>query len=248
LSASSGVQSLERAFDLLEELADAGGILTLSELAARSGLPLPTIHRLLRTLVRQGYVRRTPDRRYALGPRLIRLGESAGRLLGGQAGPFLTELTAATGETANLAVLESGAVVYVGQVPSPHAVRMFTEVGRRVEPHCTAVGKVLLAQLPRAEAARVLGPGPLTRHTDHTITDPAALLAQLDVVRERGYAVDDQEQELGVRCLAVVVPGAPAPTALSVSGPDSRVRALPENVVVATAHAVAARLGAVLGG
>lgn len=223
---SGGVQSVERAFQLLEVLADSGGVSTLSDLATGSGLPMPTIHRLIRTLVQQGYVRQDTARRYTLGPRLIRLGETAGRLLGSWARPYLAELMEATGETANLAVLQAGEVVYVGQVPSRHSMRMFTEVGRRVQPHCTAVGKVLLAQLPRPEAAAVLGPGPLTAHTVHTVVRPEQLLAQFDDVKGAGYAVDDQEQEIGVRCIAVVVPGAPTPTALSVSGPEARIRLL----------------------
>lgn len=244
--ASGGVQSLERAFDLLEVLADAGGVLGLSDLAARSGLPLPTIHRLVRTLVPLGYLRQDASRRYTLGPRLIRLGETAGRLLGSWARPYLAELMESTGETANLAVLESGEVVYVGQVPSRHSMRMFTEVGRRVQPHCTAVGKALLAQLPEDQAARALGTGPLTAHTAHTVTEPAELLRQFARIRDQGYAVDDQEQELGVRCIAVVVPGAPTATALSVSGPEARIRAVDEKDLVATAQEIAARLGQAL--
>ena len=244
----AGVQSLERAFDLLELLADAGGVLTLSELAARSGLPMPTIHRLVRTLVAMGYLRQDASRRYTLGPRLIRLGETAGRLLGSWARPYLAELMEATGETANLAVLEAGEVVYVGQVPSRHSMRMFTEVGRRVQPHCTAVGKVLLAQLPGEHAARVLGTGPLASHTEHTVTDPATLLAQFPRIRSRGYAIDDQEQELGVRCVAVVVPGAPTATALSVSGPEGRIRAMEESWMTSRMQEIAARLGRRLGG
>ncbi len=224
--AGGGVQSVERAFQLLEALAEAGGVSTLSDLATASGLPMPTIHRLVRTLVQQGYVRQDTARRYTLGPRLIRLGETAGRLLGSWARPFLAELMEATGETANLAVLEAGEVVYVGQVPSRHSMRMFTEVGRRVQPHCTAVGKVLLAQLPPVEALATLGNGPLPAHTVHTVTSPGELLPQFETAREVGYAVDDQEQEIGVRCIAVVVPGAPTPTALSISGPEARLRAL----------------------
>lgn len=246
--ATGGVQSLERAFDLLEVLADAGGVLGLSDLAARSGLPMPTIHRLVQTLVRLGYLRQDASRRYTLGPRLIRLGETAGRLLGSWARPYLAELMESTGETANLAVLESGEVVYVGQVPSRHSMRMFTEVGRRVQPHCTAVGKALLAQLPEDQAARALGSGPLTAHTSYTITEPDELMRQFAAIRERGYAVDDQEQELGVRCIAVVVPGAPTATALSVSGPEGRIRAIDEKELVATAQEIAGRLGAALGG
>lgn len=166
------MQSVERAFQLLEALADSGGIATLSELSTTSGLPMPTIHRLIRTLVQQGYVRQDTARRYTLGPRLIRLGETSGRLLGSWARPYLAELMEATGETANLAVLEGGEVVYVGQVQSRRSMRMFTEVGRRVQPHCTGVGKALLAQLPEEETRALLGPQPLQSHTPYTVTDP----------------------------------------------------------------------------
>ncbi|GAA1236916.1 allantoin degradation transcriptional regulator AllR [Kitasatospora nipponensis] len=244
------MQSVERAFQLLEALADSGGIATLSELSTTSGLPMPTIHRLVRTLAQQGYVRQDTARRYTLGPRLIRLGETAGRLLGSWARPYLAELMEATGETANLAVLEGGEVVYVGQVQSRRSMRMFTEVGRRVQPHCTGVGKALLAQLPEDEARAVLGPHQLPAHTEFTLTDPDELLAQLAAARAAGYVVDDQEQEIGVRCIAVAVPGAPTPTALSVSGPEARIRALEEqtgdSALVPVMREIAERLGAVL--
>src|ERR1700728_629438 len=154
--ASGGVQSIERAFDLLEMLADAGGAVGLSELAATSGLPLPTVHRLMRTLVNRGYVRQEASRRYTLGSRLIRLGEVSSRMLGSWLRPFLAQLVRQTGETANLAMLDGDEVVYIAQVPSPHSMRMFTEPGRRVRPHCTAVGKALLAQLPAGQARRLL--------------------------------------------------------------------------------------------
>jgi len=220
-----GVQSLDRAFALLEHLADGVGPdgVALSDLAARSGLPLPTIHRLVRTLVASGHVRQLPSRRYALGPRLIRLGEAASRMLGEWARPQLTALVAATGESANLAMLDGDAVVYVAQVPSQHTMRMFTEVGRRVPAHCTGVGKALLATLPTSEVRALIARTGLPAATPHTITDPAMLLRELDRIRARGYAVDDAEQELGVRCVAVAVPGAPSATALSVSGPAARV-------------------------
>ncbi|MCW2698410.1 MAG: Transcriptional regulator, IclR family [Modestobacter sp.] len=136
-STSDGVQSLERAFLLLELMAEDGGEVALSRLAVDSGLPLSTIHRLVRTLVARGYVRQLPSRRYVLGPRLIHLGESSSRTLGTWARPHLTALVDAFGETANLAMLDGDRVVYVAQVPSRHSMRMFTEVGRRVHLHCT---------------------------------------------------------------------------------------------------------------
>ena len=220
--ANGGVQSIERAFDLLEMLADAGGALGLSELATTSGLPLPTVHRLMRTLVNRGYVRQEASRRYTLGSRLIRLGEISSRMLGTSLRPFLAQLVRLTGETANLAMLEGDEVVYLAQVPSPHQMRMFTEPGRRVRTHATAVGKALLAQLPPAEARALLGPGEMPAFTPTTITDPELLLAHLEVIRQQGYAIDEGEQEIGVRCFAVAVPDAPAALAVSASGPAAR--------------------------
>jgi IclR family acetate operon transcriptional repressor len=221
-TASGGVQSVERAFDLLEMLADAGGALGLSELATASGLPLPTVHRLMRTLVNRGYVRQETSRRYTLGSRLIRLGETSSRLLGTWLRPFLAQLVRLTGETANLAMLDGDEVVYIAQVPSLHQMRMFTEPGRRVRTHCTAVGKALLAQLPPGEARALLEGGGMPAATPATITDPDLLLAHLEVIRKQGYAVDEGEQEIGVRCFAVAVPDAPAPLAISASGPQAR--------------------------
>jgi IclR family acetate operon transcriptional repressor len=217
------VQSLARAFDLLEHLADAGGSATLSQLAETSGLPLPTIHRLMRSLVGTGYVRQDPSRRYALGPRLIRLGESASQMLGSWAMPYLADLVEQIGETANGAILEGDSVVYVAQVPSPHSMRMFTEVGRRVAVHSTGVGKALLSTLPDDQVRHLLERTGMPAQTSRTITDPEELLVALEHARRLGYTVDDGEQEEGVRCVAVPVVGTPVRAAISVSGPDSRV-------------------------
>jgi len=221
----SGVQSLDRALRLLEHLADAGGSLRLAELESATGLPLPTIHRLLKALAHNGFVRQEPSRRYALGPRLIRLGETAGRALGTWAGPRLAELVGEIGETANMAVLEADSVIYVAQVPSAHSMRMFTEVGRRVSAHSTGVGKALLSQLPDDQVRELLRRTGMRAMTPRTHTDPVAFLAELAEVREQGWAVDDAEQEAGVRCVAVPVPGAPTRSALSVSGPSGRITA-----------------------
>lgn len=217
------VQSLDRAFALLEAVADAGGSARLTELATTTGLPLPTIHRIVRSLVSGGYLRQEPSRRYALGPRLIHLGDRAGRMLGVWATPHLGELVAAFGETANMAMLEGDQAVYVAQVPSAHSMRMFTEVGRRVSAHSTGVGKALLAQLGDSEVVTLLRRTGMPARTGCTLTSPDALLAELTWIRERGWAMDDEEHESGVRCLAVPVPDAPTLVAISVSGPTARV-------------------------
>ena len=219
----TGVQSVDRAIDLLEIMTDLGGDAALSELAAAAGLPLPTIHRLMRTLVGRGYARQLPNRRYTLGPRLIRLGESAGRQLGASARPHLERLARELGESANLAMIDRDMVVYVAQASSSYSMRMFTEVGRRVYTHCTGVGKMVLAELPDQTIRDIVGRVGMPPATDLSITDVEDLLKEIGTIREQGYAVDDGEQEIGVRCFAVPVKGAPTPTALSVSGPAARV-------------------------
>ena len=221
--AADGVQSVNRALDLLEVVAARGGQLAIGEIAAATRLPLPTIHRLLRTLTTRGYVRQLPDRRYALGFRLVPLGGTASAMLGAGTERVLAGLVDALGETANLAILSGTHAQYVAQAPSRHTMRMFTEVGRQVELHCTGVGKVLLAQLPEDRVQEVVRRVGLPRYTAHTHTTETALLADLHAIRERGYAIDEQEQEDGVRCVAVSLrPETMSAMAVSVSGPVTR--------------------------
>lgn len=218
-----GVQSLDRAFLILEAIADAGGVATLSQLAPDTGLPLPTIHRLIRTLVDLGYVRQEPSRKYSLGPRLIRLGDITSRRLTAWARPHLERVVAILGESVNLATLDGDQIVYVAQtMASKNSMRMFTEVGRRVDPHTTAVGKAMLAHVPEEEVRGLLRRTGMARQTEHTLVTPEAFLAELVEVRVRGYALDNQEQEVGVRCVAVEVPDAQHRLALSMSGPLTR--------------------------
>ena len=218
------VQSLDRAFSLLERLADSNGTLSLSELADRTALPMPTVHRLLRFLTRQGYVRQEPSKRYSLGLRMIRLGQVASRGMGSWATPYLHTLVDSFGETANMAILEGDTCVYVSQVPSPQSMRMFTEVGRVVMPHCTGVGKAILTMLDDDQVRRLLERTGMPGRTEHTLTTVEAMITALHTARRLGYALDDGEQELGVRCVAVPLTGLPFLAAMSVSGPSSRIR------------------------
>lgn len=217
-----GVQTIERAFQLLEALAAGGGEMSISQLAEESGLPMPTIHRLLRTLVERGYVRQQPSRRYALGPRLIWLGDSAERLLAAWARPHLEKLVAELDETANVAMLDGDRAVYVAQVPGTRPMRTFTEVGRRVHLHSTGVGKALVAALPDEQMIDLVNRIALPPNTEHTIVDRDVLLADLAAARSRGFAFDDGEQDLGVRCVAVAVPADTVHAAISVSAPSLR--------------------------
>lgn len=216
------VQSVSRTFGLLEAMVDVGGVASLSELRVKSGLPLATIHRLLQTLVVLGYVRQVASRGYALGPRLARLGEGATRLIDKWAAPHLRELVERVGESTNLALLDADRVLYVAQEPGRHSMRMFTEVGRRAGVHCTAVGKAMLARLSEEEAIAVLQRSGMQAHTANTITTLPEMLAELQKVRRRGYALDNGEQEDAVRCVAVALPGKVSRAAISISGPVGR--------------------------
>lgn len=221
--ATGGVQSVERVFDLLNIITASGGESSLSELATKSELPLPTIHRLLRTLVFLGYVRQLPNRSYALGPGLIRLGYTASLQLGAHAQPVLKKLVDQLGESANMAMLDGHMVVYVGQAQSSQSMRMFTEVGRRAHTHDTGVGKAILATLPESQVISIVSSMGMPTPTRKSLGTMEDLLADLEKIRERGYAIDDEEQEVGVRCFSMALPEAPTPTAISVSGPVSRV-------------------------
>jgi len=220
---AGSVQSVDRSLDLLEALAREGGPVGVAELVDLTGLPQGTVHRLLQSLHQRGYVRRDASRKYSLGTSAVRLADAAQRAMVRSARPHLAELVALSGETANLAVLEGDDVVYVAQVSSPHTLRMFAEVGRHVPPHSTAVGKVLLAAMPRDRALAVVRRTGLSARTPATITDPDAFATELDLVAVQGWAADEEEQEAGVRCVAVPVgePGA-ALAALSLSGPAER--------------------------
>jgi IclR family transcriptional regulator, acetate operon repressor len=243
----SGVQAVHRTFDVLEALASRGGRLPVAEVAAVTGLPMATAHRLLRTLVERGYLRQLADRSYALGFRLVPLGAVANVLAGSDVEAVLRRLVDELGETANVAVLVGGQAEYVAQVPSRHAMRMFTEIGRRVDLHATGVGKALLARLGAGEVAGIVRRHGLPGHTEHTITTEAGLLAELDRIRTQGFAVDDEEQEIGVRCVAVAIEAdALGGMAVSVSGPTARMTDTVVARAVPSLRAAATRLTASL--
>lgn len=242
---SGQVQSVTRAFALLDLLAAADHALTLAEISDRADLAQPTTHRLLRTLLDLGHVRQLENRQYALGPGLMRLGERATPKLAERARPALVRLEDVAQETANLAVLDGDLVTYIAQVPSRHHMRMFTEVGRRVLPHASGVGKAMLSTLTEVRVRDLIGRTGMPGYTSTTHTTVEALISNLRETRRRRFAIDDGEQEVGVRCIAVAIPGAVPPAAVSISGPSARITdAIVETAVTELTRA-AAELAAV---
>ena len=223
-----GVQSVERALEILEFLSRSGGDLGVSEIGEATDLAVGTVHRLLGTLAAQGYVRRDErTRRYDLGFKALMMAIAARERIGPLALPFLEELMQMSQETANLAMLEGNSAVYIEQAfPPTRVLRIFTEPGNRVPLHSCGTGKILLAyQSPRLVDFVIDRTG-LPQQTVSTITDPYQLKAELEKIREDGYAVDLEEQEEGVRCLAAPVfgPDGEVFAAMSISGPASRLK------------------------
>lgn len=224
------------------------------ELAEKTGLNGSTVHRLLGTLLEQGYVRQdTGSKKYLLGPQSLRLGYAALSHfdIRNDSLDLLRELAENVQELANLALLTGNEATYVAQVPTPGPVQMFTQFGSRVPLHCTGVGKAILAYLPEKEVHKLLDAdrSSFSSFTKNTITSLAAMEIELQTIRKRGYAVDNEEREIGVRCVAAPVfgPGGNVVGAVSVSGPSARVSAEREpefaNYVMASAREISERLG-----
>jgi IclR family acetate operon transcriptional repressor len=208
MEASRAYQSLERGLRVVEAIVDLNGSATLSTVARKTGLPRSTTHHLLRALLEFGYLLRDGSTRtYTLSAKLFRL---AGRTwskeqLAEIGMPFLDELSRLTQEGASLAVLRDGVVTIVAKREPDGPVRVVQEVGAVRPLHCTAVGKVLVAWLPPEEQEGAIQRTVFERYTAKTIATAAGFRRELARIRQSGFAVDDEEHLLGIRCVACPV-------------------------------------------
>ena len=236
---------------LLKVFSDEDSEIGISALAQRLGLAKSTVHRLASTLIGADMLEQNPDSgRYRLGLALLELGALVRRKMdvSNEAKPYLRMLRETTGETVHLAILDHASVFYVTKLESKQAIRMSSEVGARAPAHCTADGKALLAFQPDAFVDEVIGFG-LQGRTQNTITNAKALRRDLAAVRARGYAIDDEESEIGLRSVAAPIrtQSQTVIASLSIAGPAHRVsrRALVSYAreVVGAADAISQRLG-----
>lgn len=250
------VQTIERVSSILDILAQNAQGISIRDLSSNIGLPKGTTHRLLSSLSYFGYVRQEPKtRNYFLGLKFVELGQ----ILLGQldlrkvAEPFLRDLAERTKETIHLVILDRNEIVYIDKVETdqnPSGLKMASRLGLRNPAHSSAVGKMILANISEEELQSFFKEKTLVRRTENTITDPVQLREHLKTVRKQGYAVDDEENEKGIRCVAAPIYNEIGKTvaAISITAPAFRVtkKTIQETLkkeVMETASKISERLG-----
>jgi DNA-binding IclR family transcriptional regulator len=206
--ATQSVPALHKTISILEMLASSRAGLSLPEIVKKSGFPKSSIHCILVTLQRENYLyRNEATGRYMFGMKLFSLANMAlsGLQLREQAAPFLYALMQQTKLTTHMAILEQSEAVLIMKIDAPGVCRLATWIGKRMEVHCTGLGKALIANLPEQRLNDLLKDRGLPRHNENTIASVKRLKDDLAQAVKRGYAIDDEEDEIGLRCIGVPV-------------------------------------------
>ena len=250
------IQTIERVAAILDVLARSAKGISLGDLAGKVELPKGTAHRILSSLMHFDFVRQHAEtRNYSLGFKLVELGSSLLEQINirKEAESFLTALSQKTGETVYLAILDRTEVVYIEKIETEDnsiGLRASSKVGQRNKVYCCSLGKILLAYLPDGELDQILSEIDFVQKTENTITDSLQFRDHLKAVHSRGYAIDDEESERGIRCVAAPVRNEVGVTvaAVSISGPAIRVtrekaQGTLKDDVIATALEISQELG-----
>ena len=221
-------QSLIRALTLLERLSETPAGLNLTDLSYQLGMPAATVHRLLSTFEELDFVEQDAEQGlWFVGLKAFTVGNAFlhRRDLVSSARPHMHALVEQCGETINLGVIDDDEVVFISQVESQEVMRMIARLGSRSPIHASGVGKAMLASMPEQRVASILQRRGLARYTDHTIDNPTQLRGELEEVRKLGYALDDEEHAVGLRCVAAAIfdENGQALAAISLSGPKARI-------------------------
>lgn len=228
-SKASSVRTIDKAVTILETIAGSDGDIDLASLSKKLRFPKSTILRILNTLKDHNYVtQQTQTKRFSLGPALIILGKTAEKKFDiiTQVHPVLVEISEKTGETTSLAIRTGTKAVYIDQVISKNMIRGQPSIGDRLELYCSASGKVLLSSLSDEQIEKFIQKEPRIKKTQKTLVEKEALQKELIRVREQGFAVDDEEVEIGGRCIAAPLfdSAGRVIAAVSVMGPTVRLR------------------------
>jgi DNA-binding IclR family transcriptional regulator len=246
------IHVIDRATQILDCFGFDHQELSVSEIGAKVGLHRSTAHRILMALEYNDLIKQNPHTmKYHLGIKLFKLGHQAVSQLNLReiCRPFLSRLMNDTKETIHLAVLDNEEVLYLDKVEGPYALRMPSRVGRHIPTYCTSLGKAMLSCLDEEDVKGILRRQPLRAHTENTIKNTDQLLTDLRLVRKRGYAVDNEEIEIGLRCV-----GAPLRNytgdmvgAISVAAPSARLSEKNVPMIGKMVMEIAARISKELG-
>jgi IclR family KDG regulon transcriptional repressor len=246
------LSSVTTALRLLKAFSEKDDEIGISTLSKRLGIAKSTVHRLAVTLVSEGMLEQDPESgKYRLGIALFGLGALVRRRMNvsTQARPYLFALREKTNETVHLAILDGSEIMYVYNLESSQAIRMRSDLGVRKPAYCTAEGQAILAFQPAETVERIIREGLLPR-TPQTITDPTRLIRTLDTIRQRGCAIEDEESEIGMRCIAAPIrnDAGEVVAAEADAGPASRLskKTIADFIphVIESADRISARLGA----
>ena len=220
--------SLTRALTLLERLSEASLGINLTDLSQQLGMPPATVHRLLNTFEEMNFVEQDAEAGlWFVGLKAFTVGNAFlnRRNFVETARPYMQALVDLCGETVSLGVIDDGEVVFISQIESKEMMRMIVTLGSRSPIHASGVGKAMLASLSEADVASLLQSKGLARYTDHSVDNPADLRTALEQIRLQGYALDDEEHAIGLRCVAANIfdENAVALAAISLSGPKARI-------------------------
>lgn len=221
------VKSVARALDILQIVSSHKQGIGVTNIAKQIDINKSSVYRILSTLAQYGYIEQDSETgKYKLGYKIL---EMSSKLLDSidlrkEAAPFLMELEKYTNEVIHLVVYDQGEVVYIEKLEGNETLRMHSRVGKRAPMHCTSVGKAILAQLPEHVVEEIIERKGLPAHTKYTITDREKFMEELKIIKERGYALDLQENEYGITCIAVPIFDhlGKVVAAVSISGPTMR--------------------------
>jgi IclR family transcriptional regulator, KDG regulon repressor len=202
------IQSIERAADVLELFLTSHPELSIKEISDRLNLSKSTVHGIIKTLEHRGYLQQNKENlKYKLGIKLFELGNYVGKHLdiGRIARPIIKNLVEELNETVHLVTLQRDELIYIEKVEGPNALTIYSHIGKRAPFHCTGVGKAILSQLSEEEVDRILSSVSMEAFTEFTITNIEELKRLLPSIKEQGYAFDDEEIELGLKCIAAPI-------------------------------------------
>jgi IclR family acetate operon transcriptional repressor len=246
------VPAVERAVIILQLLAQEPDGLTISQITHRLAVPKSTVFTILTTLKQYRLVERVEETgQFRLGMALFTLGSTAVERLNVRAiaYPVLKRLAEQTGLTTHLGIIDQGEVIYIEKIEGHGPIKISSAVGRRMGVHCTALGKAMLARLPQSELQLILDGRDLPQRTPNTLNSAELLWADLARTRERGYSFDDEENELGIRCLGAAIYNHRREVAYAISASGPRDRITPDNIdelarqVMVAAHEISRNLG-----